>query len=113
MKRSDNSWPEKLYKTLKDAGVRQVGYVPDAGHKRLIELCLAEGLSRFDAGTQGPHKLARGFEPTLTRSAHRLADERLAAAVAAFLAEERSAVARHQSQLAEHSAYRHETAAHG
>ncbi len=78
-----------------------------------IELCLAEGLSRFDAGTQGPHKLARGFEPVLTRSAHRLADERLAAAVSAFLAEERSAVARHQSQLAEHSAYRHETAAHG
>ncbi len=78
-----------------------------------IELCLAEGLSRFDAGTQGPHKLARGFEPVLTRSAHRLADERLAAAVAVFLAEERSAVARHHSQLAEHSAYRHETAAHG
>ena len=35
-----------------------------------IELCLAEGWSRFDAGTQGPHKLARGFEPVLTRSAH-------------------------------------------
>ena len=78
-----------------------------------IELCLAEGLSRFDAGTQGPHKLARGFEPVLTHSAHRLADERLATAVAAFLAEERSAVARHRSRLAEHSAYRHETAAHG
>jgi sulfopyruvate decarboxylase alpha subunit len=35
-------WPDQLYKTLKDAGVRQVGYVPDAGHKRLIELCLAD-----------------------------------------------------------------------
>jgi len=35
-------WPEQLYKTLKHAGVRQVGYVPDAGHKRLIELCLAD-----------------------------------------------------------------------
>jgi predicted N-acyltransferase len=78
-----------------------------------IELCLAEGLSRFDAGTQGPHKLARGFEPVLTRSAHRLADERLAAAVAAFLTEERSEVARSQSQLAEHSAYRSDVAAHG
>jgi hypothetical protein len=78
-----------------------------------IELCLAEGRSRFDAGTQGPHKLTRGFEPVLTRSAHRLADERLAAAVAAFLAEERSEVGRRHRQLAEHSAYRHETAAHG
>ena len=35
-------WPDQLFKTLKDAGVRQVGYVPDAGHKRLIELCLAD-----------------------------------------------------------------------
>ena len=37
-----DSWPDAIYKTLKDAGVRQVGYVPDAGHKRLIELCLAD-----------------------------------------------------------------------
>jgi sulfopyruvate decarboxylase alpha subunit len=35
-------WPEGLHRTLKNAGVRQVGYVPDAGHKRLIELCLAD-----------------------------------------------------------------------
>ena len=42
MKRMDHTWPDQLYKTLKDAGVRQVGYVPDAGHKRLIELCLAD-----------------------------------------------------------------------
>ena len=35
-------WPEAIYKTLKGAGVRQVGYVPDAGHKRLIELCIAD-----------------------------------------------------------------------
>ena len=37
-----DSWPEAIYKTLKNAGVRQVGYVPDAGHKRLIELCLSD-----------------------------------------------------------------------
>jgi sulfopyruvate decarboxylase alpha subunit len=35
-------WPDLLFETLKAAGVRQVGYVPDAGHKRLIELCLAD-----------------------------------------------------------------------
>jgi len=75
-----------------------------------IELCFAEGLSRFDAGTQGPHKLARGFEPVLTRSAHRLADARLAEAVASFLAGERAAVARRRAMLARHSAYRHEGA---
>jgi uncharacterized protein len=75
-----------------------------------IELCFAEGLSRFDAGTQGPHKLARGFEPVLTRSAHRLADPRLAEAVRAFLAGERAAVAQRLAMLAEHSAYRSDVA---
>jgi sulfopyruvate decarboxylase alpha subunit len=35
-------WPDQLHQTLKDAGVRLVGYVPDAGHQRLIELCLAD-----------------------------------------------------------------------
>ncbi|HUN67152.1 MAG TPA: thiamine pyrophosphate-binding protein [Burkholderiales bacterium] len=42
MKREEIPWPDQVYKTLKAAGVRQVGYVPDAGHKRLIELCLAD-----------------------------------------------------------------------
>jgi sulfopyruvate decarboxylase alpha subunit len=32
-------WPLDVHKTLRAAGVRMVGYVPDAGHKRLIELC--------------------------------------------------------------------------
>ena len=35
-------WPEKVHKELSSAGVRVVGYVPDAGHKRLIELCQAD-----------------------------------------------------------------------
>jgi sulfopyruvate decarboxylase alpha subunit len=35
-------WPEEIYGVLKAANVRQVGYVPDAGHKRLIEMCLAD-----------------------------------------------------------------------
>ena len=43
MKRSDNdAWPEAIFSTLKGAGVRQVAYVPDGGHKRLIELCIAD-----------------------------------------------------------------------
>lgn len=71
-----------------------------------IELCLAEGLAHFDAGAQGAHKLARGFEPVITRSAHRLADARLGQAVEAYLARERSAVAREHAELAAHSPYR-------
>jgi len=35
-------WPEEIHRELSGAGVRVVGYVPDAGHKRLIELCQAD-----------------------------------------------------------------------
>jgi sulfopyruvate decarboxylase alpha subunit len=35
-------WPEGIHRELAAAGVRLVGYVPDAGHKRLIELCQAD-----------------------------------------------------------------------
>src|SRR5260370_37834377 len=35
-------WPAEIHRELAAAGVRMVGYVPDAGHKRLIELCRAD-----------------------------------------------------------------------
>ncbi len=40
------SWPEDVHDVFKDARVRQVAYVPDAGHARLIELCLADARIR-------------------------------------------------------------------
>lgn len=39
-------WPDQLFDVLKRANIRQVGYVPDAGHARLIELCAADGAIR-------------------------------------------------------------------
>jgi sulfopyruvate decarboxylase alpha subunit len=39
-------WPEEVHRELAAAGVRIVGYVPDAGHKRLIELCRADEAMR-------------------------------------------------------------------
>jgi sulfopyruvate decarboxylase alpha subunit len=36
------AWPDRLFDTLKRAGIRQVAYVPDAGHARLIERCRAD-----------------------------------------------------------------------
>ena len=38
----DKNWPEQIFQKLREAGVRQVVYVPDAGHARLIELCHAD-----------------------------------------------------------------------
>lgn len=39
-------WPAQIHGELKAASVRLVGYVPDAGHKRLIELCQADASMR-------------------------------------------------------------------
>ncbi|WP_420427068.1 GNAT family N-acetyltransferase [Algiphilus sp.] len=72
-----------------------------------IAYCIEQGLSRFDAGTQGGHKLMRGFEPVLTYSLHWLAEPRLHQAVEDFLRRERAAVEDGRDRLeSEHSAYR-------
>ncbi len=34
-----SEWPREIYDVLKEADIRQVSYVPDAGHARLIEMC--------------------------------------------------------------------------
>jgi uncharacterized protein len=59
-----------------------------------IDFALARGLRRIEAGAQGEHKLARGYRPTLTYSAHEFADARLARAIADYLGHERAAVER-------------------
>jgi sulfopyruvate decarboxylase alpha subunit len=41
-----DAWPAEVHRELAAAGVRIVGYVPDAGHKRLIELCHADEAMR-------------------------------------------------------------------
>lgn len=71
-----------------------------------IELCLRMGLKRFDAGTQGEHKLNRGFEPVMTQSRHFLADSRLREAVDRYLQRERAAVAARHEELMHHTPYR-------
>src|SRR5207244_3011705 len=46
MKTMTADWPLEIHRELKAAGIRLVGYVPDAGHKRLIELCRADKAMR-------------------------------------------------------------------
>jgi hypothetical protein len=57
-----------------------------------IEYAIRHGYKRVEAGAQGEHKLARGYRPVATRSAHDLADPGLRAAVLQFLSRERVAV---------------------
>ncbi len=75
---------------------------------RAIEYCIEQGLSRFEAGAQGEHKLSRGFLPVQTHSVHWLAEPRFADAVADYLAEETDEMARYRDLLAEHSPFRRE-----
>lgn len=67
---------------------------------RGVEECIARGLQRFEPGAGGEHKLARGFEPTVTHSFHWLSDARLGRAVDAFLQQERRAIAEYREQEA-------------
>ncbi len=55
-----------------------------------IEYCIEHGLQRFDPGTQGEHKLLRGFEPVQTTSWHWIADTRFRDAIAHYLEWEKS-----------------------
>jgi uncharacterized protein len=71
-----------------------------------IEFAIAHKLARVEAGAQGAHKLARGYLPVETYSAHYIADPGLRRAVADYLKRERLAVAREIALLSEDSPYR-------
>ncbi|MDQ0327264.1 putative N-acyltransferase [Rhodopseudomonas julia] len=71
-----------------------------------IDYALAHGLTRVEAGAQGPHKLARGYVPVTTYSAHLIAEPRFRRAVADYLASERRHVELENRILAEHTPFR-------
>ncbi|WP_420010504.1 GNAT family N-acetyltransferase [Tateyamaria sp.] len=59
---------------------------------RAIDIAIARGLDRVEAGAQGEHKLARGYLPTQTHSLHWVGDPGFADAIARYLDAERAAV---------------------
>lgn len=78
----------------------------EACYYQPLEWAIANGFQRFEGGAQGEHKQARGLEPVITQSLHRIADPRFARAVEDFLRRERAGVADYASDLLAHSAYR-------
>jgi hypothetical protein len=82
----------------------------EACYYRGIEHCIAHGLELFDPGTQGEHKLARGFAPELTSSAHWLAHPQFRAAVSRYLERERAAVAEYAAATAAHLPFQRDAA---
>ncbi|MEO0819764.1 MAG: GNAT family N-acetyltransferase [Pseudomonadota bacterium] len=71
-----------------------------------IDFAIAEGLGCVEAGAQGGHKLARGYEPVTTRSLHFLPDAGFRRAVGQYLEQEREAVAAEQRALLQMTPFR-------
>ncbi len=70
-----------------------------------IEYCIEKQLQRFEPGTQGEHKVPRGFVPTMMSSAHFVADPRFAAAIRDFAAREARGVDSYAAAVNEHVPY--------
>ncbi len=71
-----------------------------------IDYAIAHGLKRVEAGAQGEHKLARGYLPTKTYSAHYISNPSLRRAVADYLRRERAYVDRAGEELAGYAPFR-------
>lgn len=75
-------------------------------YHQAIDFAIARGLKVVEAGAQGEHKLARGYRPVTTRSAHFIAHAGLRDAIEDYLRRERREVARMSEYLGEHAPFR-------
>jgi predicted N-acyltransferase len=71
-----------------------------------IDYAIQHGIARVEAGAQGEHKIARGYMPVHTYSAHFIADPALRRAIADFLRRERAYVAAESEELAKFAPFR-------
>ncbi len=78
----------------------------DACYYQGLEYCIEQGLTRFEPGAQGEHKVSRGFLPTATWSAHWIADADFRQAIARFLDTETRDMQDYLAEMNTHSPYR-------
>ena len=78
----------------------------EACYYQAIDFAIARGLTRVEAGAQGPHKLLRGYVPCSTYSAHFIVHEGLRHAVSDYLDHERTAVLEEMEALSAHVPFR-------
>lgn len=90
-----------------------IGHVPllhfEVCYYQALEFCIERGIRVFEGGAQGEHKLARGFMPNPTWSAHWLRHPEFANAVEKFLARESKGIELYVDELAERSPFRTRT----
>jgi predicted N-acyltransferase len=78
----------------------------EACYYRAIDFAIEHGIERVEAGTQGPHKVQRGYEPVRTYSAHLIRDPGLRDPVADFVRRESRQITREMEAMAEMTPYR-------
>jgi predicted N-acyltransferase len=87
-----------------------LGHVPmlhfETCYYQALEFCIERGIKVFEGGAQGEHKLARGFLPVQTWSAHSLNHPQFADAVENFLTREGAGIDRYMDELNEHAPFR-------
>ena len=71
-----------------------------------VDYCLRHGLTRFEPGAQGEHKLARGFLPAIVRSPHWIAHEDVRIALRAWCEQESASVRQYAATLSAHSPFK-------
>lgn len=86
------------------------GYVPnlhfEACYYQAIEFCIERKIPLFEGGAQGEHKLARGFTPVQTCSAHWLKHPAFADAIEKFLQREAAGVEHYVDELNERAPFK-------
>lgn len=75
-----------------------------------IDYCIEQGLQHFEPGTQGEHKIARGFEPAITWSAHWIENAAMRRAIAAYLQREGESILAYASEADAHAPFRRDSA---
>ncbi|KVR14544.1 hypothetical protein WK11_02265 [Burkholderia ubonensis] len=78
----------------------------ETAYYQLLEFCIEAGLDTFEGGAQGEHKLARGFLPTVTHSAHWLAHPAFSDAVSRFLERETNHIHAYVDELHDHNPFK-------
>jgi predicted N-acyltransferase len=74
----------------------------ETAYYQAIEFCISEGISTFEGGAQGEHKIHRGMSPVSLSSAHYIKDAQFAKAIENFLNREGSAIDSYRSDLEDH-----------
>ncbi|MDO5610818.1 MAG: GNAT family N-acetyltransferase [Pseudomonadota bacterium] len=98
---------DTLYGRYWGSDVQRPGLHFETCYYQGIDYCLREGLTHFEPGAQGEHKIARGFLPEIVQSRHWINDPRFRQPLSAWCAAERASVRRYAEGLRVRSPFKH------